>query len=191
MRTRLVLVSAAALSGCASAPNANRAPASLWPGGSEPQLRAVSGVAFGQQGRLRFVSGSPLYVVFLELRPSFDSLDVRASTNKGSDVGLTGTTDLFTSMETVDALERSTVSAQFGNCTIVKMGAGDDIGKEVCPVSRSYGPEGPPKWRFRNRVFLLVSDRPFAAPLPRAIRWAARHTTPPVVPGSRWTAFEL
>jgi hypothetical protein len=190
MRTRFVLVSVAVLLGCASAPNANRA-ASLWPGGSEPQLRAVSGVAFGQPGSLRFVSSAPLYVVFLELRPSLDSLDVRASNNRESEDALIGATDLFTSMQTVDALQRSTVSAQFNNCTTVKMGAGDDVGKEVCPVSRSYGPEGPPKWRFRNRVFLLVSDRPFAAPLPRAIRWAARYTTPPVAPGSRWTAFEL
>ena len=190
MGTRFVLAAVAATLGCASAPNAKRSAGSLWPAGSEPQLSMVSGVAFGQQGHVRFVSGSPLYVMFLELRPSFDSLDVRTSPDVSSYDPVTGSTELSTSMETVDALERATASAQFGNCTIMR-NAGDPTGHEVCPVSRSYGPDVGRKWRFRNRVFLLVSDRPFARPLPSAIPWAARHTAPPVVAGSKWTAFEI
>jgi len=190
MRTRLLLVSLAASLGCASAPNATRTSASVWPDGSEPQFRSMSRVGFGQPGAVRFISTSPKYVLFLELRQSLDTMDVRTSINVSSDVAVTASTDLSTSMETVDALERATASAQFGNCTIMRS-AGDPTGHEVCPVSRSYGPESGRKWRFRNRVFLLVSDQPFATPLPRAIQWASRHTTPPVMPGAKWTAFGL
>src|SRR5262245_51919856 len=99
MRTRLLLLSVAATLGCASAPNAGRSSASMWPGGSKPQLRSMSGVAFGQPGMVRFVSTAPMYVVFLELRLTLDSLDVRPSNNMGVDVALTASTDLFTSME--------------------------------------------------------------------------------------------
>ena len=190
MRARLVLVSVAATLGCASAPNAGRSTASQWPGGSEPQLRSMSGVAFRQQGTLRFVSTARLYVVFLELRKSLDSVDVRTANGVGSDHPLAGTTDLATSMETVDALQAATASAQPGNCATMRS-AGDPDGREVCFVSRSYDPGVTRKWRFRNRVFLLVSDRPFVTPLPRAIPWAARLTSPPVAAGSKWTALEL
>ena len=190
MRTRLVLVSVVAALGCASAPNAGRSPASQWPGGSEPQLRSMSGVALRQQGALRFVSTAPLYVMFLELRPSFDSLDVRTANDVGSDAPLAGTTDLSTSMQTADALQPATASAQPGNCATMK-NAGDEAGREVCYVSRSYSPDVTRKWRFRNRVFLLVSDKPFVTPLPAAIRWAAGSTVPPVAAGAKWTALEL
>ena len=190
MSPRLLLACVVATLGCVSAPNADRPSASLWPGGSEPQLRAMSGVAFRQPGNVRFVSTAPMHVLFLELRPSFDSVDVRTSTGVDSDGPVAGTTELSTSMETVDALQPATASAQSTNCTIMTS-TGDPIGHEVCPVSRSYGPESGRKWRFRNRVFLVVSDRPFVTPLPRVIAWAARHTTPPVVPGAKWTVFEL
>lgn len=154
-------------------------------------MGVVGAVAYGQPGHVRFVSGAPMYVLFLELRPSFDSVDVRSSADMDSNDALTGTSELLASMETVDALQPATASAQFTNCSILKSGAGDPTGQQVCPVSRSYGPEPLRTWRFRNRVFLLVSDRPFATPLPRAIPWAATRTIPPVVTGSKWTALEL
>ena len=195
MNTRRMLVSVAAslgfAVGCASAPNAHTAESSAWPRGSEPQLAAMNGVAFRAAGHVRFASRTPLYVLFLELRPSLDSVDVRISADMDPGVALTGVSELLTSMETVDALQPATASSQFANCSTVKLGAGDPTGQEVCPVSRSYGPEPSRTWRFRNRVFLLVSDRPFPTALPRAIPWAANRTTPPVVTGSKWTAFEL
>ena len=191
MRTRYLLGIVVAALGCASSPNGKRGSATLWPGGSEPQLRMVAGVKYGQPGKITVMTGAPLYAVFLELRPKLDSLDVRRASNAAVEIPLERASDLYTSMETVDALQRSTVSMQATNCTTVKMGAGDDTGREVCPVSRSYGPESGRQWRFRNRVFLLVSDQPFTAPLPRSLQWSARGTTPPVAPGAKWTALEL
>ena len=125
------------------------------------------------------------------LRPKLDSLDVRRATNTAVELPLERASDLYTSMETVDAVQASAVSSQAANRTTVHMGAGDPTGTQVCPVSRSYGSGSGPQWRFRNRVFLLVSDQPFPAPLPQALRWSARGTTPPVAPGAKWTALEL
>ena len=193
MRTCYVLGMVVAL-GCASSPGAKRSTPSQWPGGSEPQLRLLAGVKFRQQGKISVVTRAPMYVVLLELRPGLDSLDVRLATNLGALIPITGSSDLYLSMETVDAShdasQQSTVSMQATNCTTVQMGAGD-AGREFCPISRSYGPESGPQWRFRNRVFLLMSDQPFAAPLPQSLQWSARGTQPPVAPGAKWTAVEL
>lgn len=191
MRTRQMLGLVVATMGCASSPNAKHGTASLWPGGTAPQLRLGIGGKFGQQGMISVVSGAPLYAVFLELRPNLDSLDVRLATNVGAEVPLSRSSDLFTSMETVDAPQPSTVSMQATNCTTVKMGAGDDTERQFCPISRSLPSESGRQWHFRNRVFLLLSDQPFPAPLPRSLQWSARGTAPPVAPGAKWTALEL
>ena len=175
---------------CASGPNVNHGASAAWPGGSEPQLVRAAGVGYGQQGTVRFVTAAPRHVLLLELRPSLDSLDVRRARDYAEDMVIDRTTDIVTTMETVDALRPGTVSQQFSNCTTVRMGAGDPDGTQVCPVSRSDVPEGR-RWRFRNRVFLLISDKPFAMPLPQAIRWASRSTIPPVLSGAKWTAVEL
>ena len=190
MHTVYLLGVVMAAVGCASAPNAKHGSPSPWPGGSEPQLRTVTGVKYGQQGKISVVSGATLYAVFLELRPGLDSLDVRPATNVPVEISIERGSDLYTSMETVDALQRSTVTMQATNCTTMKMGT-DDSGPQFCPISRSYEPESGRPWRFRNRVFLLVSDQPFTAPLPRSLKWLARGTMPPVAPGAKWTAFEL
>jgi hypothetical protein len=151
----------------------------------------VAGVKYGQQGTITVMTAAPpLYAVFLELRPKMDSLDVRRATNTAVELPLERATDLYTSMETVDALQPSTVSAPATNCTTVHMGAGDPTGTEVCPVSRSYSAGSGRQWRFRNRVFLLVSDKPFPA-LPQAIQWSARSTVAPVAAGAKWKALEL
>jgi hypothetical protein len=150
----------------------------------------VTGVKYGQQGTITVTTGTTLYAVFLELRPKMDSLDVRRATNAAVDLPLERASDLYTSMETVDAVQPSTVSSAATNCSTVYMGAGDPTGTQVCPVSRSYSVGSGRQWRFRNRVFLLVSDKP-VPPLPPAIEWSARGTTPPVAPGARWTAREL
>ena len=190
MRTRYLLGGLVAALACASSPNAKHGSSSLWPGGSEPQLRMVTGVKYGQQGKITVMTGAPLYAVLLELRPTLDSLDVRRATNTAVEFPLERASDLYTSMETVDAVQGSTVSMAATNCTTVHMGAGDPTGTQVCPVSRSYGSSSGRPWRFRNRVFLLVSDKPFPT-LPLAIRWSARSTAAPVAPGARWTALEL
>ena len=172
--------------GCASAPNANRG--SLWPRGNDPEWRLVTGVTYTQPGSIRIVMAAPVYAMFLELRPKLDSLDVRPSSHLDGIPG--GLSDLVTSIETVDALQRSTAAAQFTNCTTMKS-TGDETGQQFCPASRSYGPEPSRQWRFRNRVFLLISDRPFTRPIPQAIRWSSRNTLPPVVPGGKWSVLEL
>ena len=190
MRTVHLLGVTLAAVGCASSPTGKPGSSSLWPGGSASQLRMVMGVKYGQQGTITVATGRPLFAVFLELRPTRDSLDVRRATNAAVELPIERSSDLFTSMETVDAAQASTVSAPATNCSTVYMGAGDPTGAQVCPVSRSYTAGSGRQWRFRNRVFLLVSDRPFPA-LPQGIQWSARGTTPPVAPGARWTAREL
>jgi hypothetical protein len=190
MRTCWVLGIVVATLGCATSPGGKHGSPSLWPSGSEPQLRFLAGVKFRQQGKISVETRAPLYVVLLELRPGLDSLDVRPATDFGAVIPVTGSSDLYTSMETVDASPQSTVSMEATKCTTVQMGAGD-AGREFCPISRSYGPESGPQWRFRNRVFLLMSDQPFLAPLPGSLRWSARGTTPPVAAGAKWTAVEL
>jgi hypothetical protein len=175
--------------GCASSPNAKRGAASLWPAGNDPQWRVFKGVTYTQQGSIRVVASAPVYAVFLELRPKLDSLDVRSGIDIGGAIPV-GVSDFATSMETVDALQGATANAQFTNCTTMKS-AGDETGQQFCPVSRSYGPEASRQWRYRNRVFLLISDRPFTRPLPQAIQWSSRSTSPPVSPGAKWRALEL
>lgn len=191
MRTCYLLSMVVTMLGCASSPNAKSRSASVWPGGTEPQLRFVIGVKFGQQGKTGVATGASLYAVFLELRPKLDSLDVRPATNVAVEVPLSGSSDLYTSMETMDPVQRSTVDIQATNCTTVKMGASDDTERQFCPISRSLPSESGRPWRFRNRVFLLLSDQPFSPPLPRSLRWSARGTTPPVAPGAKWTAIKL
>lgn len=203
MRFAPVIVSIALLSlGCASTPrgtaitSASNASStsqsrSEWPLGNDTQLRGSAGVRPGASAHLRFISSKPLYVAFLELRPSLDSLVVRMPLGIEGDDPLQGTTELLAPFETVDKMARMTASAPATNCSNVKMGAGDPTGTEVCPVSRNdFGPNGRP-WTFRNRTFLLISDRPFPAPLPAAIRWSARSTVAPVVEGAKWTVIEL
>lgn len=193
MSRRIFLsLGAVLLAGCAtSGMQGSGRVARDWPRGNEPLMRAENGVAFGESGHVRFSSQRPMYALFLELRPSFDSLDVRMPTGVDSIEAFTGVTELLTSMETVDPMQRLTASDQATNCTNVKLGAGDATGQEVCPVSRANS-RGPARsWNFKNRVFLLVSDKPFATPLPNAIPWASLRTAPPVTGGSKWTAIAL
>jgi len=190
MRRYLLGLIVAAL-GCASAPNANGSSARVWPGPSSPGLRLANSVTYGQPASLRLVSSSPVYVMLFELRPKLDSLDQRPAKNLRPDDALTGANDVYTSLETVDALEPATASMQATNCTIVKGGAGDTEGHAFCPISRMYGSASGRPWRFRNRVFMLISDQPFPRPVPQAIRWDSRGMVTPVAPGAKWTAIEL
>src|SRR5215216_5920228 len=105
MRTCYVLGVVVATLGCASSPGAKHSTPSLWPGGSEPQMRLFTGVKYGQPGKITVVTGSPRYAVFLELRPKLDSLDLRPSTNFDAGVPLPRSVDLYTSMETLDAIQ--------------------------------------------------------------------------------------
>lgn len=198
MRTTLALIPIALLSlGCAghgtTTGQSTPQPSARndFPLGNDAEFRSVAGVALGAPGHLRLVSRDMVYAVFLELRPTFDSLDVRLPVDVDADVVLNGTTELEAPMETVDGTAPSTASRQAVDCSTVKMGAGDPTGQEVCPVSRGNLGDGPIKWGFRNRVFLLLSDRAFTSPLPKTIAWSARRTVPPVEPGSKWTAIAL
>ncbi len=200
MRIAPVIVSVALASlGCASTQSGTAAKSvsntarsrSEWPLGNNVRLRGSAGVYLGASAHLRFISSQPLYVAFLELRPALDSLEVRMPLGIEGDDALQGSTELLAPFETVDKMARMTASAPAMNCSTIKMGAGDPTGTQFCPVSRNdFGPNGR-AWTFRNRTFLLVSDRPFPAPLPSAIRWSARATIAPVVEGARWTVIEL
>ena len=179
--------------GCASSATTHRlAGAPDWPLGNDARQRVMHGVEFGPPGRVRFSSIVPVYVVFLELRPTLDSLDVRQPLGDSALVAYTGPVDLVAPVETVDRLTPLTASAPAGSCTIMK-NAGDEVGggREFCPVSRSYGRTPSRSWDFRNRVFLLVSSTPLPTPLPRAIPWASQRTVPPVSAGSTWTVLTL
>ena len=184
-RIRILVALVFAL-GCVSSASSTRD----WPAGNDARQRATNSVQFGPSGRVRFSTRAPAYVVFLELRPTLDSLDLRFPVGVDSLDPLSGSIELVVPVETVDRMPPLTASAPAIDCTLIK-NAGDDIGREFCPVSRSYARESARSWYFRNRVFLLVSDRPLLKPLPQAIRWADRRTMPPVTVGSGWTVLIL
>lgn len=194
MRTSiLALFASTLLIGCASS-GANRrsAAAPEWPLGNDARQRAMHSLQFGPPGQVRFQSRAPVYVVFLELRPTLDSLDVRFPKGDETLEALTGPVDLVVPAETVDRLTMPTASAPATNCTIMR-NAGDEVGggHEFCPVSRSYGRSGGRPWAFRNKVFLLVSTMPFPTPLARTIPYAGQRTVPPVASGGGWTVITL
>ena len=186
--TRAVVLSVAA--GCASASGRSSAE-SNWPLGNDAQFRAMQTVAFGASAHVRLLPRTPVYAVFLELRPTLDSLDVRLPVGWVSVEAVRGQAELVASMPTVDRPPAATASRVATVCSNVKMGAGDPAGQEVCPVSRGDGTTATRDWWFRQRVFLLLSDRPFNGVLPNAIPWRSRRTTPPVAEGSRWTVVPM
>jgi hypothetical protein len=186
--TRAVVLVVAA--GCASASGRTSAE-SNWPLGNDAQFRAMQGVTYGAPAHVRLLPRTPVYAVFLELRPTLDSLDVRLPVGWASVEAVRRQAELVASMPTVDRPPAATASRVAMVCSNVKMGAGDPAGQEVCPVSRGDGTTGARDWWFRQRVFLLLSDRPFDAALPNAIAWRSRRTAPPVSEGSRWTVVPL
>jgi len=194
MRSPLfALFASTLLAGCASsAASRQSAAAPEWPLGNDARQRAMNSIQFGPPGRVRFQSRSPVYVVFLELRPTLDSLDVRLPQGDEAIEALTGPVDLVAPLETVDRLTMPTASVPASNCTIMR-NAGDEIGggHEFCPVSRAYGPSPSRTWDFRNKVFLLVSSTPFPTPLTQTIPYHGQRTAPPVAAGGGWTVITL
>ncbi|MFN8583309.1 MAG: hypothetical protein U0163_20330 [Gemmatimonadaceae bacterium] len=189
MRALLPLVVAAL--GCVSAPSRQDAGApGQWPRGTYDARRQMFGVAFGAPGRIRFKSTQPLYVTFLELRSTRDSLDVLAPSGALGSQAITGPIELEIGAETVDAMAPMTASQQHERCTVMRT-AGGDIDQSFCPVSRDYRSASGSGWSFRNPMFMLLSTEPLAQPTPGAIRWEAQRTVPPVAKGTGWTVVPL